>query len=568
MSELRPGDHLHDYVVERELGRGGMDAVYLARHERLNRRVALKVIVASLAADPEFRRRFERESRVASSLEHPHIVPVYDVGDDDGTLFIAMRYIAGQDLATLLRDSGPVIPHRFVRLFEQACSALDEAHRAGLVHRDVKPANLLLAGTPSDEHAYLTDFGLTRDAASDSGLTGTGQWIGTIDYVAPEQIDGGRVDGRTDVYAAACLAFHVLTGRPPYEGGMAAKLHGHLSGEPPRASTVASVPAGVDEVLSRGLAKEPDARHPSAGDLARDLTAAVTGIRNAKPERTVATGRALTGIPTVQSPTAHPPPTAATAAGRVEPRSPGTRRRAASAPTTAAPASGPRSGASRMIATVAATVALLGAGAAAAVLLNRDDGSLSTEQTPTTEDTPAVVTETVERIVPAKPKPSRRGRGRRNPSAAVPQATPAPAPASTEPAVGATLNYTSPSGFYSAEFPAGSAWRVIGESELNPGLLRTTLQGPAGGTVWIDVTPAEPPGFDNTRVAVQADRTLGGGIREIVFGLGGPDFCAAAGSCALYQLNYGDAGIAVIGGPSADARATARRIATTADGYF
>src|SRR3954447_2649952 len=267
VSDLRAGDRLGRYVIERELGRGGMGAVFLARDENLQRRVALKVIVTSLAADAEFHRRFEREARIAATLEHPHVVPVYDVGDVDGRLFIAMRFIDGTDLGTELLHAGRLPPERLARILADVCDALDGAHRAGLVHRDVKPANVLLTGAGSDEHAYLADFGLTREAASDSGLTGTGQWVGTIDYAAPEQIEAGRVDARTDVYSAACLAFHALTGRTPFVGGTAAKLHGHLGAHPPHAAElVTDLPPAVDGVLARGMAKAPEARYASAGD--------------------------------------------------------------------------------------------------------------------------------------------------------------------------------------------------------------------------------------------------------------------------------------------------------------
>ena len=167
-----------------------------------------------LAADPQFRQRFEREARVAATLEHPHVVPVYEAGEQDGSLFIAMRFIDGHDLATEVRDHGRLAA-RSARAASslQVAGALDAAHRSGVVHRDVKPANVLLTGAGDDEQAYLTDFGLTREAASESGLTLTGQWVGTVDYAAPEQILGEPTDARSDVYALGCLAFQALTGQ-------------------------------------------------------------------------------------------------------------------------------------------------------------------------------------------------------------------------------------------------------------------------------------------------------------------------------------------------------------------
>jgi len=278
VTDLRPGQRFAGYVIERQLGRGGMGAVHLARDERIGRRVALKVIVPSLADDPGFQARFAREARIAARLEHPNVVPVYDVGEHEGALYIAMRYIESADLAAVLREQGPLAPGRAARIVAQICAALDAAHRAGLVHRDVKPANVLLTGEEPEEHAYLTDFGLAREVASDSMLTGTGEWVGTLDYVAPEQIQGDSLDARTDVYAVACLAFHALTGRVPHPGPTATKLHGHLLAEPPRATELApDLPPAVDAVLVRGMAKRPEDRPSRTIELAHDLAAAVEG---------------------------------------------------------------------------------------------------------------------------------------------------------------------------------------------------------------------------------------------------------------------------------------------------
>jgi serine/threonine-protein kinase len=287
-----------------------------------------------------------------------------------------------------------------VRLLADVCSALDGAHRAGLVHRDVKPANVLLTGLGDDEHAYLADFGLTRDAASDSGLTGTGQMVGTIDYAAPEQFAGGRVDARTDVYSAACLAFHALTARVPFPGATAAKLHGHLAGLPPRASElVADLPPAVDEVLARGMAKQPAERYPSAGDLARHLTAVHNGRPNLEPTRTVATGCALTGIPTVADGATRPlaPP----AAVAREPRAP-RGGRVALDPT---PAGAPRPR-RRWVpaAAVGGALLLLLAGAGGALLLAGGSGhDARTTVSSTSPASAPAATETVATTVTAAP---------------------------------------------------------------------------------------------------------------------------------------------------------------------
>ena len=315
------------YDIQREVGRGGMGVVYLATDRRLGRRVALKVIVPELAADAQFRQRFEREARVAATLEHPHVVPVYEAGEQDGSLFIAMRFIDGRDLATEVRDHGALAPDRLARIVLQVAGALDAAHRSGVVHRDVKPANVLLTGTSEDEQAYLTDFGLTREAASESGLTLTGQWVGTVDYAAPEQILGEPTDARSDVYALGCLAFQALTGQPPFRGAPAARLFAHMNDPPPSACAARpALRAEVDAALARALAKKPDDRFQSAGDLGRALAAALAGVAPIEPEGTVAQGPALTGVPAVE-PVAAAEPTQQAAVTRPRPPAPRRRRR-------------------------------------------------------------------------------------------------------------------------------------------------------------------------------------------------------------------------------------------------
>ena len=209
-----------------------------------------------------------------------------------------MRFIDGRDLATEVRDHGRLAPDRLARVVLQVAGALDAAHRSGVVHRDVKPANVLLTGAGDDEQAYLTDFGLTREAASESGLTLTGQWVGTVDYAAPEQILGEPTDARSDVYALGCLAFQALTGRPPFQGAPAARLFAHMNEPPPSACAARpGLRPEVDAALARALAKKPDDRFQSAGDLGRALTAALAGEAPIEPEGTVARGPALTGVP-------------------------------------------------------------------------------------------------------------------------------------------------------------------------------------------------------------------------------------------------------------------------------
>src|SRR5436190_14504635 len=191
-----------------------MGVVYRAIQIGLDRNVALKVITPQYASDEEFRERFKRESRLAASIEHPNVIPIYEAGESDGVLFLSMRYVDGTDLKSVLEREGTLEPRRAARIVAQVAEALDAAHAAGLVHRDIKPANILMA---SGDHVYLTDFGLTKRASSESALTKTGQMVGTVDYVAPEQVEGGRVDARTDVYSLGCVLYHLLTGRVPYD---------------------------------------------------------------------------------------------------------------------------------------------------------------------------------------------------------------------------------------------------------------------------------------------------------------------------------------------------------------
>src|SRR3954447_21529620 len=293
-AELSEGDEFAGYRIERRLGRGGMGILYLALEAGLQRQVALKLIAPEAAADEVFARRFAEESRIAASIEHPNVVPIYAAGEDEGVPWIAMRYVAGSDLGRRLARGGRLEPGEGVGLIAQIGSGLDSIHAAGLVHRDVKPANVLLSGEPGAEHAYLTDFGVARNVATESGLTQTGRFVGTLDYVAPEQISGGSIDARVDVYALGCLLFKLLTGEVPFpKDGEAARLFAHLNDPPPAPSLyVPEVSMALDDVVIRAMSKSPDDRYPSAGDLGRAARAALRGESPALPERTVAPGAA------------------------------------------------------------------------------------------------------------------------------------------------------------------------------------------------------------------------------------------------------------------------------------
>jgi len=261
-----------------------MGVVYRARDLALDRVVALKVIAPWLVAEESARRRFVRESRLAAAIEHPHVLPIYSAGERDGVAYIVMRFVSGADLRTLVRERGPLSPSRAARVAANVGGALDAAHRAGLVHRDVKPANILFA---DGGHVYLSDFGLSRSTSATSGPTQSGQWVGTADYVAPEQIRGEEVDGRADVYALGGVLHFALTGRPPYvRERQEATLWAHLSESPPKARSVRpDVPRALDEVIARAMAKDPGDRYQTAGELGRAALAAV-GLEAGSDEAT------------------------------------------------------------------------------------------------------------------------------------------------------------------------------------------------------------------------------------------------------------------------------------------
>jgi serine/threonine-protein kinase len=260
------GSEFGGYRIERVIGRGGMSVVYLAEHLRLRRKVALKVLFRHLAEEPGFRDRFIRESRTAATLDHPNVVTVYDAGEVDGQLYLSMRYVEGTDLKQAL-ERGALEPWRAISIVSQVASALDAAHAEGLVHRDVKPANILLSrpDTPI-ERAFLSDFGITKRIDTEEALTRTGQFVGTVDYVAPEQIRAGAIDGRTDVYSLGCVLYQCLSGVAPFPRPTdVATIYAHLNDEPPTVSL--GVP-GMAPVIAKALAKEKEDRYPTCQALA------------------------------------------------------------------------------------------------------------------------------------------------------------------------------------------------------------------------------------------------------------------------------------------------------------
>ena len=287
LTGLAPGSRVAGYVLERLVGVGGMAAVYLARDERLGRVVALKL----LAGDEAVRIRFVREARAVAAVDHPHIIPVYAAGESDGMQFIAMRFVPGDTLQGVIRTNGSLSPRRAAGFISPVASALDAAHAAGLVHRDVKPGNILVdARRGGPEHAYLTDFGIARAMLSAGTLTVAGQFLGTPDYAAPEQVNGQPVDGRADQYALGCVAFEVLSGAVPFKRELPiAVLYAHLSTPPPRLTLIRpDLPPAVDDVLARAMAKNPDDRYPSCADFADALRESL-GLDSYDPSRAAPT---------------------------------------------------------------------------------------------------------------------------------------------------------------------------------------------------------------------------------------------------------------------------------------
>jgi len=325
-----------------QVGAGAMAVVFRAYDERLSRQVALKVLAPALTADEAFRERFTRESRAASAVDDPHIIPVYEAGEAGGVLFIAMRYVGGGDVRSLMQRESPLSPARATAIISSVASALDAAHGAGLVHRDVKPANMLLDVRPGrPDHVYLSDFGLSKGVLPSAGLTGTDVILGTPDYISPEQIAGGLVDGRADQYALACAAFELLSGAPPFQRDHdMAVMYAH-SAEPPPAlsSRRPELPSAVDAVMARALAKEPAHRYASCQQFTTSLAAALQlpqyrlsrGSSHSKHERT----RAKSVLSETRGPAEDQPSSAAVSASSVV-------QSVSSRPPSAAPSRKPR----------------------------------------------------------------------------------------------------------------------------------------------------------------------------------------------------------------------------------
>jgi serine/threonine protein kinase len=271
---LSPGSKFGDYEVESVVGLGGIGVLYRARQLRLDRPVALKLVEPDVARDSVVRERLRREARAVAALDHPNVVPLYAAGEEDGTVYIVTRWVEGTELGTLIHTDGRLAPDRAARIAAQIADALETAHDKGLVHRDVKPSNVIVT---SEDHVYLTDFGLAKRAETAPGLTGADQMLGTVDYVAPEQIEGAEPDARSDIYSLGCVLYEMLTGNAPFanqKGGMA-KMWAQVNAEPtPVSEQRPDVPQALEDVMRQAMAKSPDSR-PTAAAFRRRVLRAV-----------------------------------------------------------------------------------------------------------------------------------------------------------------------------------------------------------------------------------------------------------------------------------------------------
>ena len=385
----RVGSEFAGYLLDGMIARGGMGVLFRGENRRLGNRVALKILAAELSDDDVFRERFVRESRTAAAISHPNIIPIYDAGECDGLLYIVMRYVAGSDLKALLRTEHHLNLAHTIDLLGQLCRAVHAAHQQQLIHRDIKPGNVLIEraeGDASLEHVYLADFGLTKHALSRSGITQTGEFLGTIDYVAPEQIEGRHVDGRTDVYSLGCLLYEMLTGEVPFpRESEAAILWAHMRDTPPSVRALRpELPPGVDDTIRRATAKHPEDRYVGALeliaaliDVARNAPAApiVPAFVNTRPSETPSEPSASSGSGAPASANLPAEAAAASVAGSSASAGTPASTHPEAIPTPTAPGTPTRSRRTLRLSAAAAAIVVIAAVALALVLLTRGSHS-------------------------------------------------------------------------------------------------------------------------------------------------------------------------------------------------
>ena len=313
--QLVVGGQLGNYLIDSVIGRGGMSVVYGAKHARLGMPVALKVLAPELSTDDTFRERFLREAQIAAGIDHQNVIPIHDMGLHDDSLYIVMRYVAGGDLKTLLSNSGPLDPEQALSVLAPVAQALDAAHAHGLVHRDVKPANILIQRSPggSIDHVYLTDFGIAKSAAFTDGLTGAGASIGTVGYMAPEQLEGREVTAQTDVYALAVTFYECLTGRIPHQRELAEGIHPPVGEVEPVSHVRGDLPASLDTAIAKGLSRDLLDRYATCEQLIAACRAALDAQPAPSAAPVASTATAISSAEATEAISApHPVPGAGT----------------------------------------------------------------------------------------------------------------------------------------------------------------------------------------------------------------------------------------------------------------
>lgn len=515
----RPGDVLGGYEIESIIAAGGMGVVYRARQRSLGRIVALKVISPALQADEEFRRRFKSEARHAAAIDHPNVIPVYDYGESEGRVFMAMKLIEGCELKELLASNGPLSHPQAARILTAMANALDAAHATGLIHRDVKPSNVLVSRGDPSGHVYLVDFGLVKGASGGATITGSSQRMGSVGYMAPEQIRGDVVDSRTDIYSLGCVAFELLTGTAPFAGTDAQRIWAHMKRDPPM---IPGKPAASFEI-TKAMSKDRADRHVSAGDFARAFEAA----RDPGPVSLEALprprGRRLADGP--ETPTV-PLPAGDNRASRTPPPPP---------PTPPSGASAVRSGRSRWVGVALAGLLLAASGLAMTIAMKggpaesqpsgrgseaaADNSESNSEESPSNNGG-------LERTVPE------------NEDAA--SVDPQAAPIELEPVV---ISPGGAPGFeYTVSLPSESGWTdpVASGKFLNRRLHQVETVGPEM-TIAIDRTPFGEA--DTTagrdRVVVGFQRHTGGNIERVAFD-SSIDYCKGYSQCYDFLVQGAD----------------------------